>query len=153
MACHNFSGIQHAPNKRRRFCAHQAFVVGEVVQNFKRRNRNQFGHFLSIWPHVRSALALVKVAPDKNVIILYFGNAPVRVQWALAGGVQIFTFDYVSKYALITALLNPFKRWRIMARSTPITHRRQTRARRYRPVVQQSQEPPETRVEKIKNSV
>lgn len=35
----------------------------------------------------------------------------------------------------------------------PITHRRQTRARRYRPVVQQSQEPPETRVEKIKNSV
>jgi hypothetical protein len=84
---------------------------------------------------------------------LYFGNAPVWVQWALAGGVQIFTFDYVSKYVLITALLNPFKRWRIMARSTPITHRRQTRARRYRPVVQQSQEPPETRVEKIKNSV
>ena len=85
MACHNFSGIQHAPNKRRRFCAHQAFVVGEVVQSFKRRNRNQFGHLISIWPHVRSALALVNVAPDKNVIFLYFGNAPVWVQWALAG--------------------------------------------------------------------
>ena len=40
-----------------------------------------------------------------------------------------------------------------MARSTPITHRRQTRARRYRPVVQQSQEPPETRAEKFKKSV
>ena len=76
MACHNFSGIQHAPNKRRRFCAHQAFVVGEVVQSFKRRNRNQFGHLPIIWPHVRSALALVKVAPDNNVIFLYFGNAP-----------------------------------------------------------------------------
>ena len=85
MACHNFSGIQHAPNKRRRFCAHQAFVVGEVVQSFKRRNRNQFGHLPIIWPHVRSALALVKVAPDNNVIFLYFGNAPVWVQWALAG--------------------------------------------------------------------
>ena len=85
MACHNFSGIQHAPNKRRRFCAHQAFVVGEVVQSFKRRNRNQFGHLFSIWPHVRSALALVKVAPDNNVIILYFGNAPVWVQWARTG--------------------------------------------------------------------
>ena len=85
MACHNFSGIQHAPNKRRRFCAHQAFVVGEVVQSFKRRNRNQFGHLPIIWPHVRSALTFVKVAPDNKVIFLYFGNAPVRVQRALAG--------------------------------------------------------------------
>ena len=102
MACHNFSGIQHAPNKRRRFCAHQAFVVGEVVQSFKRRNRNQFGHLPIIWPHVRSALALVKVAPDNNVILLYFGNAPVQVQRTLTGDVKIFTFDYFSKYALIT---------------------------------------------------
>ena len=84
---------------------------------------------------------------------LYFGNAPVWVQRALAGRVRIITFDYLSKYVLIAALLNPFKRWRIMARSTPITHRRQTRARRYRPVVQQSQEPPETRAEKFKKSV